>query len=74
MPFLTVAIPNLPAGNGEGFMAAYPSRAAEMKALPMVAGVRAGPIVSKDGVAVTDFKFLQCIGASPPTPQYPKFN
>ncbi len=62
MPFLAVAIPQVPEEHKDQFLAAFPKIAAEIKALPMVLGVSAGPIVAEDGAAASGFKFIQTIG------------
>lgn len=62
MPYLTVVIPPVPAADKDTFLAAWPTIAAQITALPMVLGVSGGPIVGEDGAAVTEFKFLQTIG------------
>ncbi|KAH9208992.1 hypothetical protein DL95DRAFT_394785 [Leptodontidium sp. 2 PMI_412] len=61
MPYLTVVIPPVPAADKDTFLAAWPTIAAQITALPMVLGVSGGPIVFEDGAAVTEFKFLQTI-------------
>lgn len=62
MPYLSLIIPQIPAGSKDEFLAAWPTVAAAMKAEPSILGVSAGPIVAADGHAVTEFQFLQCLG------------
>jgi hypothetical protein len=62
MPFLAVVVPQVPEEHKDQFLAAFPKIAAEIKALPMVLGVWAGPIVAEDGAAASGFKFIQTIG------------
>jgi hypothetical protein len=62
MPYIAVILPAIPEAAKDQFLAAWPTVAAEIKALPMVLGVSAGPIVAEDGAAASGFKFLQVIG------------
>jgi len=62
MPYLAVIIPSIPEEHKDKFLAAFPTIAAEMKALPMVLGVSGGEITHMDREEVKDFKFLQTIG------------
>lgn len=66
MPYISVVIPPVPEADKDTFLAAWPTIAAQMTALPMVLGVTGGPIVAEDGAAAPEFKFLQTIGRHTP--------
>ncbi|KAH7333158.1 hypothetical protein BKA65DRAFT_40792 [Rhexocercosporidium sp. MPI-PUGE-AT-0058] len=59
MPYLSVVVLPVPQADKDEFLAAWPTIAAKMSALPMVQGVTGGPIVGEDGAPTTEFKFLQ---------------
>jgi hypothetical protein len=60
---MTVIIPQVTNEHKDRLLTAWLTIAKEMNALPSVLGVSGGQIVAQDGAAVTDFKFLQTIGA-----------
>lgn len=62
MPFLTFIVPPVPEEGKDQFLAAFPTIAGQIKALPMVLGVSGGVVVAEDGALATSFKFMQTIG------------
>lgn len=68
MPYLATIVPQIAAEDKDKFLAAWPAVAAQIKALPTVAGLSAGPILAENSAPVTEFKFLEtiCTYCTPP--------
>ncbi|TVY75680.1 hypothetical protein LSUE1_G005179 [Lachnellula suecica] len=61
MPYLLVVAPTIPEDHKEKFLAAWPQIVEQIKGVPKVLGVSAGPVIGEDGEKPKDFKFIQTI-------------
>ena len=59
MPYLTIAVPQIPAESQDLFLSSWPKIAEGMKAVPGLKAVSGGKIIAADGKPVIEFQFLQ---------------
>ncbi|KAK0111087.1 hypothetical protein ONS95_001465 [Cadophora gregata] len=61
MPYLAVIQPPIPEEHKDGFLAQWPSTAAQILAIPTVLGISGGLVVGENGAPTSGFKFFETV-------------